>query len=205
MRKLHASTAPHSIRSQRGNGAFTGVVASLHWAGGLIRGLRRHNGIGQVFAHQGRSGGCTMTRNDLVLAVLAAAGGRSYSPAQLQKTLFLIAKNAPHIITAGPGFDFQPYDFGPFDRDVYVEAQTLRDHGDAEITPSPWGRWVTYAASSHGIAKGQDVLGRMNDDVKTYIQAVSSWALAQNFNSLVKSIYDAYPEMRVNSIFRDPA
>jgi hypothetical protein len=31
---------------------------------------------------------------------------------------------------------------------------------------------------------------------------VSDWVRAQSFNSLVKAIYDAYPEMKVNSIFR---
>lgn len=146
-----------------------------------------------------------MSRNDLVLAILAVAAGRPYSPAQLQKTAFLITTNLGGLVTDGPSFNFQPYDYGPFDKDVYVEAQRLRDMGSVEITPSPWGRWVTYAATQNGIERGLAILSRMPESAQKYVRDVSAWALAQSFNSLVKSIYDAYPAMRANSIFRDPA
>ncbi|MGC2224227.1 MAG: hypothetical protein WA624_18715 [Methylocella sp.] len=146
-----------------------------------------------------------MSRGDLVLALLASAAGRAYSPAQLQKSAFLVTTNVPSVVTAGPAFDFQPYDYGPFDRNVYVEAQALRDRGEAEIATAPWGRWATYAATQAGIARGEAILSALPQPTRNYIQEVSKWALAQSFNSLVKSIYDAYPAMREKSIFRDPA
>jgi len=146
-----------------------------------------------------------MTRGDLVLALLASAGGRAYSPAQLQKTAFLVTENLPGLVSEGPTFDFQPYDYGPYDKNVYAEAVRLRDEGAAEIVPSPWGRWVTYAASGPGVARGQQILNSLPAPTREYINNVSSWALAQSFQSLVKAIYDQYPPMRQNSIFRDPA
>ena len=39
-----------------------------------------------------------MDRRELVLAVLAAGKGRPFSPAQIQKAVFLIDKNLPHLI-----------------------------------------------------------------------------------------------------------
>lgn len=58
-----------------------------------------------------------MQRQDAVLAVLAAADGSSYSPAQLQKALFLIDRNLPDLIDGPAKFEFRPYDYA-FDRQV---------------------------------------------------------------------------------------
>jgi hypothetical protein len=144
-----------------------------------------------------------MNRRELVLAILAAANGRPYSPAQLQKTAFLITANIPWVISEGASFGFRPYDYGPFDSAVYSEAQILRDSGDADISPAPWGRWVIYAATPQGVARGNELLNSIQSDAADYIRNVSNWALSQSFTSLVKSIYESYPEMRANSIFRD--
>jgi len=188
------------------NATLTEVVGLVHKArASLILGRERNDTdavVGQVKPKLYRP---IMSRTDLVLALLASASGRAYSPAQLQKSAFLVSTNLPNVVTDGPGFHFEPYDYGPFDRDVYIEAQKLRDRGEAEITPTPWGRWVTYAASQIGIDRGQAILDALPEPTRKYINDVSTWALAQSFNSLVKSIYDAYPQMRVNSIFRDPA
>jgi hypothetical protein len=144
-----------------------------------------------------------MNRRELVLAILAAANGRAYSPAQLQKTAFLITANIPWVVSEGAGFAFRPYDYGPFDSAVYSEAQFLRGSGEAEISSAPSGRWVTYAATAHGVARGNELLNRQRQDVAEYIRNVAAWALSQSFTTLVKSIYESYPEMRANSIFRD--
>ncbi|HEY2009510.1 MAG TPA: hypothetical protein VGH23_11005 [Rhizomicrobium sp.] len=144
-----------------------------------------------------------MSRADLILALLASASGRSYSPAQLQKTVFLVTRNVPGLVNEGPGFDFQPYDYGPFDKAVYQEAEVLKQAGNAEIVPSPWGRWVTYAATQAGIERGEQILNGLRGETAQYLRQVSAWALSQSFSSLVKAIYDMYPEMKVNSIFKD--
>jgi hypothetical protein len=142
-----------------------------------------------------------MTRRDLILIVLAAAKGRPYQPVQLQKAVFLVSRNVPGIINDGPGFAFVPYDYGPFDASVYWEAEALRDSSEVIITLSASGRWKTYAASELGITRGTELINQLPQSVREYIYAISSWVLSQSFGSLVRSIYDAYPEMKENSIF----
>jgi hypothetical protein len=143
-----------------------------------------------------------MNRRDLVLAILSSSDGRPYTPAQLQKAVFLIARRMPRIID-GPAFNFVPYDYGPFDSDVYSEAESLRRENEVIIAPSGVGRWNTYAASESGLNRGRTLLDRLDGPARTYLHEVSSWVRSQSFSSLVKSIYEAYPEMRANSIFRD--
>jgi hypothetical protein len=142
-----------------------------------------------------------MNRRDLVLAILASSDGRPYTPAQLQKAVFLISKRMPRLIDA-PGFNFVPYDYGPFDSDVYIEATALSQTGEVVIAPSGMGRWNVYSASEAGLERGRNLLAQIDGPARKYLQEVSSWVRAQSFSSLVKSIYDAYPEMRANSIFR---
>ena len=106
------------------------------------------------------------------------------------------------IVDDGQSFNFAAYDYGPFDSDVYAEARHLRTEGRAVIAPSGYGRWDTYAASELGIADGQRLLESLAPAHQDYIRQVADWVLGQLFTSLVKSIYETYPEMRANSIFQ---
>jgi uncharacterized protein len=143
-----------------------------------------------------------MTRGELVLAILAAADGRTYTPVQIQKAAFVVCDQFPDLIDEGPSFDFRPYDYGPFDSDVYSAIETLQAGGEAIIAPSPSGNWNTYAASDEGAERGQALLYALDEEVWQYIIKISNWVRALSFKSLVKSIYEAYPHMRENSIFK---
>jgi hypothetical protein len=143
-----------------------------------------------------------MTRDDVLLAMLATARGQSFTPVQIQKAMFLLTENLPLLVT-GPSFNFVAYDYGPFDREVYDGAERLQIQRLAEIRPSPFGRWNTYAATAEGIEAGDALLARMSPGVSNYIGEISEWVRRQSFGGLVRSIYDAYPAMRANSIFRD--
>lgn len=143
-----------------------------------------------------------MTRGEVLLAILAASQGRPYSPVQIQKAAFLVTKNLPDLVDIGPNFDFSPYDYGPFDQNVYSEVDGLSRAGLAEIIQQDGVRWNRYAASDSGIADGEAILAGMSERDRSYINNVTSWVRAQSFESLVKSIYVQYPEMKANSIFR---
>jgi hypothetical protein len=143
-----------------------------------------------------------MNRRDLLLVVLACAEARGYTPAQIQKAMFLLSRQMPQLVQEGPAFAFQPYDFGPFDVGVYQEADVLQRDGQAVIAPSGSGNWRTYAASGEGVARGKQLLDELPPQQGDFIRKVSEWVRAQSFNSLIKSIYDAYPDMKVKSIFR---
>jgi hypothetical protein len=142
-----------------------------------------------------------MNRRDLVLATLAASEGRPYTPVQIQKAIFGICDQLPNLIDDDQGFHFEPYDYGPFDSEVYAEISKLQWVGKAVISPSPAGNWNTYAASDAGLHRGRDLLATLGTKGE-YIKKISAWVRSLSFNSLVKSIYQAYPQMKANSVFR---
>src|SRR5687767_6333882 len=116
-----------------------------------------------------------MNRRDLLLAVLAASEGRPYTPVQIQKAVFLVSRNAGQVIDDGEGFNFRPYDYGPFDSAVYSEAERLMTAGEAQITPAGFGSWNTYAASDAGVVRGRMLLDELTPDTRNYILGVCEW------------------------------
>ena len=142
-----------------------------------------------------------MTREELVLAAMAASNGAVHTPVQMQKLLFLIEKSIPEHI-GGPHFDFEPYDYGPFDPKVYWSLDTLASGGLVEVLSEPDLRWKKYKLTEFGIQQGKQVLSSLHVPIQTYLEQLSSWVRRLSFSELVSSIYSKYPEMRVNSVFR---
>ncbi len=143
-----------------------------------------------------------MTRREIVLAMLAASGGRPYSPAQIQKAIFLVSRNLKDVIASGPRFKFEPYDYGPFDASVYHEIDDLEREGLSETGYTVDSRWREYRATPDGVAAGRKLLLAMPEKRRKYFEEVSRWVRSLTFAELVSAIYKEYPEMRARSIFR---
>jgi uncharacterized protein len=166
-----------------------------------IRG--RHNGVecgmGQRMVFRFSSEGRSMQRRDWNLLVLAAAEGQALSPVQFQKALFLISRNLPGEV--GENFyDFQPYNYGPFDADVYNDALSLVPEQLAAVSKSPQG-WTEYSATPNGLARAKQIAEALDPKVSSYVERLVKWVRSQSFPALVRAIYHKYPEMKVNSVF----
>lgn len=140
-----------------------------------------------------------MQRSDIVLAALAASGGATHTPVQVQKLFFMIDRRISGWI-GGPFFDFQPKDYGPFDKEVYSQIEALSWAGDAAIED---GRMKTYRLTTQGQKKGEQLLASLDPTASNFIRELSSWVRGLSFADLVSAVYKEYPEMKANSIFRE--
>lgn len=143
-----------------------------------------------------------MDKQSLVLAILSAGNGGEFSPVQVQKLFFLADKNISRYV-GGPHFNFSPYDYGPFDKAVYGVLKELTIAGSLETCEVPGRSWQTYRLTQSGQCVGQDLLSRLPERVITYINDLVGFVRTLSFEELVSAIYKAYPEMKVNSVFRD--
>lgn len=143
-----------------------------------------------------------MERKEIILGALAAGNCDIHTPVQVQKLLFLIDKNVAQSI-GGPFFDFQPYAYGPFDKQICDLLGLLNKEGDVEAIRNPSLKWVKYRLTAQGQMKGEDILNSLGTDAREYIIKLSKFVRSLDFAGLVSSIYKAYPEMRVNSVFQD--
>jgi uncharacterized protein YwgA len=144
-----------------------------------------------------------MTRTDLLLVVLALAERRSFTPVQIQKAMFLASDKVPDAFDSDSRYDFQPYDYGPFDRQVYSDVEGLALQGLAEINQEPGTRWRNYAATEHGITEGRRLATWLTRDQREMLERIVILVRSLSFNDLVSAIYRAYPHMRERSVFRD--
>lgn len=135
-----------------------------------------------------------------MLAAMSPAGTGSFSPVQVQKLFFLLDENVA-ARTKGPHFRFRPYDYGPFDRDVYLELEKLHLNGLVEILmPRDHGSRI-YKLTDKGLETGERKFEELPEDIRRYIREAVNFVRDLSFAELVSAIYKAYPEMRVNSVF----
>jgi len=141
------------------------------------------------------------SRQTSVLAVLAAKPGARFAPVQIQKLFFLIDENVASEI-GGKLFNFEPYDYGPFDKQVYSELEALAQLGLVVIENRQYGAQRRYSLSDRGQELGQEKLSALQPDLGRYFQEVSDWVRSLSFSELVGAIYNAFPAMKANSIFK---
>lgn len=135
-------------------------------------------------------------------ALLAIAAGREtgLTPVQLQKALFLLGRECANEIGEPDDFyHFEPYDYGPFDVEVYEDARQLKAEGLITISPVPGRRWNCYRATPEGKGKADSTREKMPGGC---LQKQVDWVKSQRFSQLVRAIYEKYPEMAANSVFQ---
>lgn len=141
-----------------------------------------------------------MSKLDLLLTALAAGEKNEYTPVQIQKLMFLLDKNISNRI-GGPYYNFRPYDYGPFDASIYEDLRELERQGYVSTSSSSRG-WKKHQLTDLGISKASEVSTKMDPSIFGYFKEVSKFVRSLSFADLVSSIYKAYPEMKVNSVFK---
>ncbi|OGA95871.1 MAG: hypothetical protein A3G27_05955 [Betaproteobacteria bacterium RIFCSPLOWO2_12_FULL_66_14] len=145
----------------------------------------------------------SLNPKDWTLLVVASARGKDVSPVQLQKTLFLLGKNlTPGQRWSTKFYKFRAYDYGPFDRTIYDDAEELRNEGLILIHPET-GSFRNYVALPAGIERANQLRDGLKPSVTEYLDEIVTWARGLSFNDLVRAIYREYPEMKANSVFRE--
>jgi hypothetical protein len=141
-----------------------------------------------------------MRREDLTLIMLALADGGSYTPVQIQKAMFLADDLVRDAFDSR--YNFQPYDYGPFDLDVYRDVERMEAEGLTRVSVTSRG-WNVYTATDPGRRRGEKLLDNLSPEQRQMFTRISRFVRSLSFSSLVSSIYKAYPYMRERSVFRD--
>ena len=141
----------------------------------------------------------SMDKHSFILAALAPAKGGLHSPVQVQKLMFLLDEQVSKNV-GGPFYNFEPYDYGPFDKMVYEDLEILFMEGLVEIIS---GNWRSYRLTEAGQSEGENFLNEIEDAPRKHIEELSSFVRNLSFTQLVSAIYKQYPHMKENSVFED--
>jgi len=140
------------------------------------------------------------TRQDWLLMALARRDGQPMTPAQIQKAMFLMSAEASEFV--GRGFyNFIPYNYGPFDADVYHDLDALTTQGLVTSAPWPGRGWKMYAVTAAGLVAASKVKRSANANGVAFLEKVVDWVSSLSFPQLVRAIYAKYPKYKANSVF----
>jgi hypothetical protein len=144
-----------------------------------------------------------MTPTDWTLLVIGAADGKTLEPVHLQKSLYLLGRNLKaDQLRADKFYDFEAYDYGPFCADIYSDAERLEGAGLIAIDRPPQVRFKLYRITEAGAARFAALAVQLDSQIRVYLSEVVKFTTGLDFSTLVSTIYKAYPETRVNSVFK---
>ena len=142
-----------------------------------------------------------MDKEDFLVMVVAAGKDKPLTPVQVQKSLFLIAQQVPGL--PEDFYEFEPYHYGPFNRQIYQDADALRETGMVWRMKHERGGWTDTIATYSGRERAVELEKELDAEVVKYIHDVVEWTQRLSFSELVSAIYRDYPDYRQNSVFQD--
>ena len=138
--------------------------------------------------------GKVASREHILIAIIAAAGDSGLGRLQVQKSAFLLAEEFEGRLPEN-FYQFKPYMYGPFTRDIYDDVERLSDGPLIEMLTGDDGRprYRLSGDSSWQLSLSQDLQSGVNN--------VVGWVSRMSFAELVRAIYFMHPEQRENSVF----
>src|ERR1044072_290195 len=134
-----------------------------------------------------------VNRRDWLLLALAHRSGKPLSPAQIQKSVFLMSEEAKGHM--GTGFyKFVPYNYGPFCKDIYDDIDRLSFENFATTVSADRRR--VFVATPEGVKHAKSIAKEADVDALDSLRNVIDWAASKSFPDLVRAIYAKYPKYR---------
>ena len=144
----------------------------------------------------------SLPRKAWPLMALACSPDGELTPAQMQKSLFLMGKEMSESV--GDGFyEFVAHNYGPFALAIYTDIDELAKEGSVHLGSTANRRWPTYILTVNGRKEGEDFRQKIPEHAAQYLHDVVKWVKSVPFFGMLQTIYAEYPEYAVNSIFRD--
>jgi DNA-binding PadR family transcriptional regulator len=136
-----------------------------------------------------------MDKKNILLHIIKYADG-FVSPVQIQKLMFLLEKR---ILTDREKiYNFQPYNFGPFDRAIYNDLKSYEKEGLIET--KQFNNLRHFELTDKGREYCENNVFELNFE-QDRVEKLAKFVKKLSFEELIVTVYDAYPEMKVSSKF----
>ena len=145
-----------------------------------------------------------MTAKDWTMMVIASERSKPVQPVHLQKALFLLSRKlTPSQLQVATFYEFEPYDYGPFCSQIYSDAEALYSDGYVHIDRPPVLSYALYCATEEGYNRAATLRAWLAPEVAKYLEDLVAWTTSMPFKRLVSAIYREFPDMKVNSVFKE--
>ena len=124
-----------------------------------------------------------MDKGDLLLAALASGNLETYTPADVQKLLFLISRQIPEV-SDNPPFKFTVDGHGPFDPRVNALLEELAL--DSYLSVVRRRQWREVTLTPAGRKRATEMLDQLPADTVDYMHRASRFVVARSTRILMQ-------------------
>jgi hypothetical protein len=141
-------------------------------------------------------------RERLLLLFLSAAD-EPLDPVRIQKGLFILAQKTPDEWLPGEDrYVFEPYNYGPFSKQIYSDLHTLRMAGYLK-TDESWNRsWVFHSVTEEGRNRANVEAQTLDPRLVAYVASIRQFVAEKSFRELLDAVYTEFPEYAIKSVFQ---
>jgi len=141
-----------------------------------------------------------MERKDYLLLFISLPGGRyALDRIRLMKGMFLFAQ------TGIPGprerYEFEPYDWGPFSRDVYRDLEALEAAGLLVAVPEG-SRYAEYRVTDLGRQHADALQHGLPTATTKCLAEIKATVTSKSFLELLEYVYQRYSDFAERSRLR---
>lgn len=119
---------------------------------------------------------------------------------RLMKTLFLFWHRSGRS-AFGP-FRFRPYLYGPCAFDLYAALDAMEARGLIVQAPHPVNRWAPFHITNAGRHLILPLASEFPPSEQKRVSDIASWAAKQDFQSLLRHVYEEAPDYATESVFQ---
>ncbi|KXB07319.1 hypothetical protein AKJ52_00485 [candidate division MSBL1 archaeon SCGC-AAA382C18] len=139
----------------------------------------------------------------LPLALIYTGGEAIEGRTRLQKMIFLAQQDMEDSVET---YDYEPYDYGPFSKELYDDIDDLVDEGIIKEQKEKLddGRIKYFYEMSE---EGQEIIESKMDnnkdfhDLKEKMEDIKSTYNKKNLRDLLNEVYSRYPKYAEESVF----
>jgi len=127
---------------------------------------------------------------------------QALDPIRIQKGMFYLSRE-PSTPPA-QRYDFVPYYYGPCSFSIYSDIDQLIGSGLIEPVPVPGQSWRKYRLTEAGLEQAAKLAATAGPRAVETCAAARSRVTNHTFRSLLKEVYEQYPEYAVKSVANLP-
>ena len=170
-------------------------------------------------------GSTSLHASDLILLLLDSSAdpsreGRLNGVTRLEKLLFLLDRETAALNLVADPFEWRPYNFGPYSKDVYeavellreaellteerrLRGETLDEMEEASVTMTDVeGVERCFILTPHGRAVAR-LLARREPEVAELVEQVGHQYGLMPLDQLIRYVYERYPEFAEKSLIKN--
>jgi uncharacterized protein YwgA len=139
-------------------------------------------------------------RKDYLLLFVSLPGGRyGLDRIRLMKGMFLFAQS--NLVGARERYEFQPYDWGPFSRDIYRDLDALQE--GALLAAFPEGsRYAEYRVTELGRQQTERLQRSLPAQITDCLAEIKVTVTSKSFLELLEYVYERYSRFAERSRLR---